>query len=113
MKTKRYVRTLRLRDDAKLIAEYRRRHQPGNIWPEIPAGIREVGILAMDIYILGRQLVMILETPEDLDLEAAMTKLAGLPRQQEWEDYMAGFQLAEPGATSNDKWRDMEQMFGL
>ena len=30
---KRYCRTLDLRDDPKLIAEYRRRHSQAEIWP--------------------------------------------------------------------------------
>lgn len=102
-----------LRDDPALIAEYRRRHSEGVIWPEIVEGIKAVGITAMDIYILGTRLVMILETSADLDLDNAMKRLAGLPRQQEWEDFMSVFQQAEPGATSSDKWRDMEQMFSL
>lgn len=109
----RYVRTLDLRDDPELIAEYRRRHSEGIIWPEIPAGIREVGILEMEIYMLGTRLVMILEVPADLDLDAAMERLATLPRQQEWEDFMSVFQSAEPGATSSDKWRPMEKIFHL
>lgn len=113
MKTRRYVRTMELRDDPQLIAEYRRRHAEGVIWPEVIKGIREVGITRMDIYILGTLLVMILETPDDLDLDAAMTSLATLPRQQEWEDFMSVFQKAEKGASSADKWHDMEQMFHL
>ena len=48
----RICRTLELRDDPQLIAEYRRRHSQGAIWPEIPAGIREAGILEMEIYLL-------------------------------------------------------------
>ena len=35
---KRYCRTLDLRDDPKLIAEYRRRHSQAEIWPEVIAG---------------------------------------------------------------------------
>ena len=42
---KRYCQTLSLRDDSKLIAEYRRRHSEGAVWPETLAAIREVGIL--------------------------------------------------------------------
>ena len=32
---KRYCRTLDLRNDPELIAEYRRRHSRENIWPEV------------------------------------------------------------------------------
>lgn len=110
---RRYVRTLRLREDDALIAEYRLRHSREKIWKEVLAGIKEVGILEMEIYIRGTELVMILETPADLDLDAAMARLATLPRQQEWEDYMAVFQNAGPGATSSEKWQPMERMFHL
>ena len=109
----RYCRTLDLRDDPKLIAEYRRRHAQENIWPEIPAGIREVGILEMEIYILGTRLFMIVETPVNFDWDGAMERLATLPRQQEWEDYMSIFQLVLPGSTSAEKWQPMERIFHL
>lgn len=110
---KRYCRTLDLREDAALIAEYRRRHAEENIWCEILAGIREVGILEMEIYQAGTRLFMIVETPLDFDWDTAMARLAGLPRQQEWEDYMAVFQTARPGETSSEKWRPMERIFHL
>ena len=62
---KRYCQTLDLRDSPELIAEYRKRHSQAEVWPEILAGIREVGILEMEIYILGTRLFMIVETPVD------------------------------------------------
>lgn len=110
---KRYCRTLDLRDDAALIAEYRRRHSRDEIWPEVTDGIREVGILEMEIYILDTRLFMIIETALDFDWDTAMDRLSTLPRQQEWEDYMSIFQLAAPGATSAQKWQPMERMFHL
>lgn len=109
----RYCRTLDLRDDPELIAEYRRRHAEGNIWPEIPAGIREVGILEMEIYLLDTRLFMIVEIPLNFNWEEAMERLAALPRQQEWEDYMSVFQLVKPGSTSAEKWQPMERIFHL
>jgi L-rhamnose mutarotase len=110
---KRYCQTLDLRDNIELIAEYRRRHGRENAWPEILAGIREVGILEMELYILGTRLFMIVETPLDFDWNEAMSRLATLPRQQEWEDYMAVFQNVAPGASSAQKWQLMERMFHL
>lgn len=110
---KRYCQTLQLKDDPEQIAEYRRRHSEGVAWKEIRDGIREVGILEMEIYILGTTLFMIVETPLDFDWDTAMAKLATLPRQAEWEDYMAELQDAQPGATSDQKWKLMERMFYL
>ena len=110
---KRYCQTLDLRDNPELIAEYRRRHSAAHVWTEILKGIREVGILEMEIYILGTRLVMIVETPPDFDWDAAMARLATLPRQAEWEDYMAEFQLVRAGMSSAEKWQPMERMFHL
>ena len=110
---KRYCQTMDLRDNPELIAEYRRRHSREEAWQEILDGIREVGILAMEIYILGTRLFMIVETPLDFDWDTAMARLATLPRQQEWEDYMAMFQQCAEGATSDEKWQMMERMFYL
>ena len=110
---KRYVQTMNLKDDPELIAEYKRRHSQEEAWPEIRAGIREVGILDMQIFILGTRLVMIVETPVNFEWERAMARLATLPRQQEWEDYMAIFQQCADGATSDEKWQMMERMFYL
>ncbi|MDE6127508.1 MAG: L-rhamnose mutarotase [Muribaculaceae bacterium] len=108
---KRYCQTLDLRDDPALVEEYRRRHEA--VWPEILAGIREVGILDMDIYLLGTRAFMIVETALDFDWDSAMARLATLPRQQEWEDYMSVFQSAAPGLSSAEKWRPMERVFYL
>ena len=110
---KRYVQTMDLKDDPQLITEYRRRHSKEESWQEIRDGIREVGILDMQIFILGTRLVMIVETPLDFDWDSAMARLATLPRQQEWEDYMAMFQQCKEGATSDEKWQMMERMFYL
>lgn len=110
---KRYCQTMDLKDDQELIAEYIRRHSKSEAWPEIRAGIREVGILEMEIYILGNRLFMIVETPFDFDWGTAMKRLATLPRQEEWENYMAIFQVCEEGATSDEKWKMMQRMFYL
>lgn len=87
--TKRFCRTLDLRNDARLIEEYRHRHQPDSIWPEIVEGIKAVGILEMEIYIIGNRLFMIVDTPLDFDWDKDMARLGSMPRQQEWEDYMS------------------------
>ena len=111
--TKRYCQTLDLKDDPELIAEYRKRHTENEAWPEVLQGIRSIGILEREIYILGNRLFMIVETPLDFDWDEAFARLAALPRQEEWETYMSIFQVARPGATSAEKWRMMERMFHL
>ncbi|MCX4260421.1 MAG: L-rhamnose mutarotase [Muribaculaceae bacterium] len=107
----RFVLTLDLVDDPGLIERYLEAHR--NIWPEIPAGIREVGITGMDIYRDGNRLVMIMQMPDSIDRDAAMERLATLPRQAEWEEFVGQFQQCDPGSTSAGKWRQMNRIFEL
>ena len=110
---KRYCQTMDLRDNPELIAEYRRRHSREEAWQEILDGIREVGILEMEIYILGNMLVMIVDAPADFDWNKAMARLATLPRQAEWEAFVSQFQGCSSEATSDEKWQMMERIFYL
>ena len=110
---KRYCQTMELREDPELIKRYRQAHDSEHAWKEILDGIRSVGILEMEIYIHETRLVMIVETPLDFDWDSAMSRLATLPRQQEWEDYMALFQKCKEGESSDEKWKMMERMFYL
>lgn len=110
---KRYCQTLDLKDDPKLIAQYVEAHSRYKQWPEIREGIREVGILEMEIYLLGNRLFMIVDTPLDFDWSSAMKRLATLPRQAEWEDYVAIFQACREGSTSDEKWQLMDRIFYL
>lgn len=110
---KRYCQTLELKDNPELIQEYIERHSEACHWPEIREGIRSVGILEMEIYLLGTKLFMIVETPPDFQWDSAFEKLATLPRQAEWEEYMSLFQDAEPKATSAGKWKQMDRIFCL
>ena len=49
---KRYCQTMNLKESPALIAEYRNIHSREESWPIIWEGIREVGILEMEIYLL-------------------------------------------------------------
>lgn len=76
---KRYVQILELKDDPESLASYRKAHSREEFWPEIMQGIQEVGILEMELYIIGTREVMIVETPIDFDWDKAMARLAQLP----------------------------------
>ncbi len=112
--TKRYVQTLDLRnDDNELIRLYRMAHDKDHFWKEIGDGIKSVGILEMEIYILDNRLVMIVDAPLDFDWTSAMERLATLPRQAEWESHVAQFQGCAADAKSDEKWHMMERMFHI
>ena len=106
---KRYCQTLELRDDREMIEKYVEAH--AHVWPEIRAGIASVGILDMQIYIHGNRLFMICDTVDDFDWEADNARLATLPRQAEWEAYVARFQGASASARSDEKWQPMDKIF--
>ena len=106
---KRYCRTLTLVDDEEMVARYVEAH--AHVWPEVVAGQREVGILSMEIWRRGRQLFMICDTVDEFDWERDMARLAGLPRQAEWEAYVSQFQGCSASARSDEKWQGMERIF--
>ena len=106
---KRYCQTLTLRNDPELVRQYIDAH--AHVWPEIIQGQHEVGILQMQIYALGCQLFMIVDTIDSFDWNNDMARLASLPRQAEWEAYVSQFQGCDPSATSAQKWQLMGQIF--
>ncbi len=106
---KRYCQTLSLVNDQELIEKYVEIHS--NVWPEIIEGQREVGILDMQIFIKGNLLFMICDTVDDFDWNRDMARLATLPRQTEWEAYVAKFQGCRSDARSDEKWQMMERIF--
>lgn len=112
-KLKRYVQFLEINDDPELIAQYRYWHSEEHHWREIREGIRAVGILEMEIYMLGNRLVMIVDAPADFNWQEAMNRLATLPRQAEWEAFVSRFQGCSANARSEEKWQPMERMFRL
>lgn len=82
-----------------------------HVWPEIIAGQRAVGIIEMQIYRHGLSLFMIMDTVDEFDFARDMARLAVLPRQAEWEAYVAQFQGAKVEARSDEKWQMMERIF--
>lgn len=112
-RTKRYVQTLVLNSDEEAREQYIKYHSKEYNWKEIREGIKEVGILEMEIYILGNRLVMIVDALEDFDWTSSMARLATLPLQAEWEAFVSQFQGCSPDATSDEKWQMMERMFYL
>jgi len=112
-KVKRYVQVLAIADDPELMAQYRYWHSEEHHWQEIREGIRAVGIIEMEIYMHRNQLVMIVDAPADFNWQEAMSRLATLPRQAEWETFVARFQGCSADARSDEKWQQTERIFHL
>lgn len=109
--TKRHCLTLDLKDDPKLIAEYRRYHK--KIWPEIAKSIRDSGIADMEIYLLGTRMFMIMEVNENFSFAAKAKADAVNPKVREWEELMWEFQKPLPNAKPGEKWLLMDRIFKL
>src|SRR5215467_13390929 len=109
--TQRYCLTLDLKDDPKLIAEYKHYHE--KIWPEITKTIHDAGIEDMEIYLLGTRMFMIMEVNESFSFEAKGKADRDNPKVQEWENLMWKFQQALPQAKPGEKWLRMGRIFKL
>ncbi|PWJ37912.1 L-rhamnose mutarotase [Sediminitomix flava] len=112
-KYKRYCKTLTLTDNPSLIEEYKKVHAKGAAWKEITEGMKEVGILDMEIYLFGSQLFMIMDTIPDFDHDQAMSELAHKPRQAEWEAFVSRFQETDASVSAKRKWQLMDRIYEL
>ena len=108
---RRFCLTLDLKDDPKLIAEYKRYHE--KIWPEITHSIRDSGIEDMEIYLLGTRMFMNMEVNESFSFEAKKKSDEASSKVQEWETLMSTFQQLLPQAKAGEKWLLMERVFKL
>src|SRR5579871_1227824 len=103
--------TLDLKDDPRLIAEYRAHHDA--IWPEVVRSLKDAGIQELEIYLLGTRLFMILETVEGFSFEEKLKADAANPKVREWEELMWKYQQPLPGSKPGEKWRLMDEIFRL
>jgi L-rhamnose mutarotase len=108
---RRYCLALDLKDDPKLIAEYKRYHE--KIWPEITKSIRDSGIEDLEIYLLGTRLFMIMEVNEKFSFALKAEADRTNPKVQQWEQLMWKFQKPLPQAKPGEKWILMERIFKL
>jgi L-rhamnose mutarotase len=67
--TKQYCLALDLKDDSKLIEEYKKYHAKGGVWPEILDSIKQAGIIYMQIYSVGNRLFMTMHVRDDFDFD--------------------------------------------
>ena len=111
MKHKRYCFTLDLKDDPKLIAEYKEYHK--KVWPEIVTSIKDSGIENMQIYLVGNRMFMVMETNDTFSLERKSKMDISNPKVQEWETLMWKYQQALPTAKQGEKWMLMDKIFEI
>ncbi|HEV8638028.1 MAG TPA: L-rhamnose mutarotase [Chloroflexota bacterium] len=110
MKT--FALTVNLQNDPKRIRRYIEEHT--QVWPEVLAQIRKIGIQQMKIWHIGNQLFMYVETDDDFDVERDFGRTREDPKSVEWNDWMAReFQERSPFAREGEWWALMDCVFDL
>jgi L-rhamnose mutarotase len=107
----RYVLTVDLKDDPAVVAAYKEYHR--RVWPEVLASLRNAGIREMEIFLLERRLVMIVETDGRDIRQCFALHHDSHPRVIEWERLMTSMQVPPGGATPGEGWTAMTRVFEL
>jgi L-rhamnose mutarotase len=108
---KRFVQALDLKDDPGVVDAYVAHH--ARVWPDVEQSLRRIGIERMDIYLIGRRLVMVMDTGDGFDRGTAFAAHLADPKCLEWEALMQTFQQRVPGAREGEWWADMIQVYQL
>jgi L-rhamnose mutarotase len=111
--TQRLCLALDLVDDAALIAEYERWHQPGVTPSEIIASHRVAGITQMEIYRAGNRMFMLIEADDSFSEAAKAASDAADPDVQAWGRLMKRFQQPVPAAGPDGTWIEATRIFRL
>jgi L-rhamnose mutarotase len=107
----RHLLMVDLKDDPDVVARYKEHHR--RVWPEVLGSLKDAGIADMEIFMLGRRLVMVVET-NGRDVQACFAAhVASNPRVAEWEALMKSMQQPAPGGAPEEWWAQMEPVFRL
>jgi L-rhamnose mutarotase len=109
--SKRHCFALDLVNDAALIQEYCRMHEPGSVWPAVIDHIRARGVIAMEIWRRGDRLLMVIDAADDYP-QNDPSEYRHVQSAQ-WEACMATFQRALPDHALGEKWSPMCCIFRL
>lgn len=109
---KQLAKTILLKDDPELIAQYH--HYHNHIWPEVVASFKQVGVENIQIWIVGRRLFMLMTTTDAFNPDTDFDKYIHLhPKNKEWEELMATFQEKAPEAKPHEHWAAMDLIFQM
>jgi L-rhamnose mutarotase len=107
-----HVLLVHLRNDPAAIHAYREHH--ARVWPEVIQSLRRAGVERMDIHLLGRTAVMVVEVRDGVDVQRVFAAhQASSARVAEWEQLMKSLQEPSPDAPAGEWWARMEPVFRL
>ena len=103
-----------LNDDAEGIARYRSWHAAGGPPPTVTAAIRADGVEALEIWLVGDRMFMIMEQDDAAaaDPEAKRARDCANPDVMAWDALMRTFQKPLPFAPGQT-WVEMERIYAL
>jgi L-rhamnose mutarotase len=108
----RHVLAVDLKDDPGIVEAYTAHHR--RVWPEVVSSLRLAGLADLQIYILGRRLVMLVDLQDGVDVQRAFAAhVASDPRVAEWEALMKSMQQPPPGSAAGEWWAVMQPVFHL
>ena len=109
---KEFAFTVDLKNNPALIEQYKRHHQ--QVWPEVIEGLKKVGVVDMQIFLLGNRLFMHVKAEDGFDPGISFKKYSTLhPKIEEWEHLMDSFQERIVASSEGEKWVMMEKIFQL
>tara|TARA_Y100000590_G_scaffold153439_1_gene176183 strand:+ start:1012 stop:1365 length:354 start_codon:yes stop_codon:yes gene_type:complete len=107
-----FAMTLNLKNDEKLISEYKSFHR--NVWPEVFEALKNIGIIDMKIFLSGTKLFMYIETIDTFCPEVNFQEYTATSQKaNEWDELMRNFQTRVPEAKEGEWWSSMEEVFNL
>ena len=107
----RHVLAVDLKDDPSVVASYLEHHK--RVWPEVLRSLKAAGIEGMEIYVLGRRLVMFVDTDGHDFRQHFAAHQTSHPRVVEWEALMKSMQEPAPGSAPGEWWAQMQPVFRL
>ncbi len=103
--------TLCLKDDPDKIKMYKDYHQ--DVWPEVVADLRDIGVREMRIFLRGTRMFMYIETDDAFDPRRDFARINEDPVSAEWNALMATLQERAPEADPDEWWAPMELVFDM
>lgn len=98
----------RLRLKASAIEDYEREHQ--NVWPELLAKLKEVGISDYSIFRRGQDLFLVMRV---IDFDAAWRTLETDPVNHCWQERMARYFEPVPDLQPGERLATMKEVFHM
>ncbi len=101
------VMTVKIKNEFELLKGYLNIHRPEKMNTQVLQNSDSMGTKDMELYLVDYQAFLILDIDPDFDRGRDGAQWATLPREQEWQPYVAKFQKVHPESNTTEKWKLM------